>query len=89
MTPLPYPNQGADCARVNELILKYDGDRAIALAQLMGGSCSLTTARQLSIAFGHCFGLTEIEFMRAYRKRARLGQCTFEAFVDGLFEPEV
>jgi hypothetical protein len=61
----------------------------IALEKLIGGSCTLTMANQLAIAFAHCFGLTEIEFMRAYRKRARLGKCTFEAFVDGLFEPDV
>lgn len=86
--PLPYPNTGTDCARIDELIQNQNGDRCAALGRLIGGSCSFGGARKLSIAFAHCFGLTEVEFMRCYRKRARLGQCTFEVFVDELFEPD-
>lgn len=89
MTPLPYPNKGGDCDGVNELIEKCDGDRCVALGRLIGGPCSLILAKQLSKTFSHCFGLTEIEFMRAYRKRARLGQGTFESFVDALFEADI
>lgn len=87
--PVLYPNNGADCEDVNRLIEKCNGDRAVALGRLIGGSCSYKSARQLSVAFSHCFGLTEVDFTKAYRKRARLGQRTFEVFANQLFEIRV
>jgi hypothetical protein len=62
-----------DKKNTDTLIKKYEGDLNGAMKRLFesGGGTDYATARVLSARFAESFKLTEVEFMKLYRKWRR------------------
>ncbi len=58
---------GDPCAGIAVLLEKCAGDIDEAIVILAGKSCSRESARQMSVAFAPCLGISEAEFMRRWR----------------------
>ena len=46
---------------------KCNNDIDAVIATLCGGSCSYESARQMSVAFSRCLGITEANFMKRWK----------------------
>ena len=56
------------CPAVEWLLEQMGGDVDGAIRRLVCPPCSWESARQMSIALSHCFGMSEAEFMRRFKK---------------------
>lgn len=66
------------CAGINLLLKKHNGDVIAVLKDLFAPPCDIQEAQKIEKAFSKCLGLSERQFMRAFRRIHRAKKITLE-----------
>ena len=56
------------CGKIAQQIAAANGDVELVLCKIFAANCGYENARAYSVTVAQCFGMSDVEFMRSWRK---------------------